>query len=147
MRRFFILPLFFCVVAMVSAKAQTTEADKLTALQTEVRRLQLELIQQRIEFQQWKIEQLETALKDAKEVRETLEAEERAAHQALNDASATDGDETASYRTELSEITLKKLRVQQTSAQQRESDLQQKLLQEQTSLQELTKRQQQLRAI
>lgn len=142
MRRFFIWPLVVGVAAAISATAQT---DKLTALQTEVRQLQLELTQQRIEFQQWKIEQLEIALKDAKETRETLEAEERAAYQALNDSSATEGDETTSFRAELTATTLKKLRALQTSAQQRENDLQQKLTLEQSTLQALTNRQRQLR--
>ncbi len=144
MTRYFLLFLF-CAGAAISAAAQTTNPDPLTALQSEVRQLRRELVQQRIEFQQWKIEQLETALKTAKEEREKLEAEERAVQQALTEASATDGDEVASFRTELIETTLKKLRTQQASEQQRESELQQKLAREQTVLQDFTKRQQQLR--
>ena len=146
MCRQFILPLFLCVIAAVSAVAQTTNPDKLTTLQTEVRQLRLELIQQRIEFQQCKIEQLETALKEAKDEREKLEAEDRAVHQALTEVSATEGDETATFRTELTENSLKKLQSQQASGQQRESDLQQKLTREQTVLQALEKRAKQLKA-
>jgi hypothetical protein len=140
MRRRFILPLFFCIVATVSAVAQTTNPDKLVALQTEVRQLRLELIQQRIEFQQWKIEQIEAALKEAKDERAKLEIEERAVQQALSETSANEGDETASFRAELTENTLKKLQSQQASGQQRESELQQKLAQEQGVWQALVKR-------
>jgi hypothetical protein len=141
-----ILRMIFCVVATLSAAAQTTNSDKLTALQTEIRQLRLELVQQHIEFQQWKIEQLETALKDARDDREQLDVEERAAHQALVDSSAAEGDETTSFRAELTETTLKKLRARQASAQQRESELQQRLTRERAVLQECAKRQQQLRA-
>ncbi len=146
MRRQFILPLLLFVLATVSAAAQTTNPDKLAALQTEVRELRLELIQQRIEFQQWKLEQLEAALKEAKDEREKLEGEERAVQQALTEVSATEGDETATFRTELTEITLKKLQAQQTSGQQRESELQQKLTREQAILQTLEKRAKQMKA-
>lgn len=145
MTRYFLL-LLFCAVAAISASAQPTNPDQFTALQSEVRQLRRELVQQRIEFQQWKIEQLETALKEVKEQRETLEAEERAVQQALTDTSAMDGDETATFRTELIETTLKKLRAQQAAEQQRESELQQKLAREQTVLQDFTKRLQSLRA-
>lgn len=142
MKRRFILLLMICAIASVSVVAQSNDADKINALQIEVRTLRLELIQQRIEFQRWKIEQLETALKEAKETREKLEAEERTTHQALTE---TEGDEAANYRTELSEYTLKKLQSQQTAAQLRESELQQILTREQTVLQDLMKRRQQLK--
>lgn len=144
MRRQFILPVIFCLLAAVSAVAQTAPPDQLTALQTEVRQLRRELIQQRLEFQQWKIEQLEAALKEAQEEREKLEAEERAVHQALTEGSGTDGDETASFRAELIATTLKKLQARQVSGQQRESELQQKLAREQTVWRELTKRAKQM---
>ena len=146
MGRQFILSLILCVIAAVSVVAQTTNPDKLTSLQTEVRQLRVELIQQRIEFQQWKIEQLEIALKEAKEERERLEAEDRTVHQALTETSATEGDETATFRTELIETTLKKLQEQQASGQRHESELQQKLTREQALMQTLEKRAKQLKA-
>ncbi len=144
MRQRFILPMIFCVVVAMSATAQTPEADKLAALQTEVRQLRLELIQQRIEFQQWKIDQIETALKEVKDERAKLETEERAVQQALTETSANEGDETATFRAELTETTLKKLQAQQTSGQQRESELQQQLTREQSVWQALMKRAKQL---
>ncbi len=146
MRQQFILPLIFCALAAVSAAAQTMNPDKLAALQTEVRQLRLELIQQRIEFQQWKIEQLEALLKEAQDEREKLEGEERAVQQAMTEVSATEGDETATFRTELTETTLKRLQLQQASGQQRESEWQQKLTREQVILQALEKRAKQLKA-
>ena len=140
-----LFPLLFCLLVTFSpAAAQTMNPDNFVALQSEVRQLRLELIQQRIEFQQWKIAQLESAIKEVKDEREKLEAEDRAVHQALTEVSANEGDETAAYRAELTETTLKKLQSQQVSGQQRESELQQKLAREQTILQALEKRAKQL---
>lgn len=136
----FFLSLLVCLLASVASFAQTTDADKITALQSEVRKLRLELLQQRIEFQQWKIEQLESRLKQIKDERAELEAEERAVQQALSEISTTEADETASYKTELTETTLKKNRAQQAACQQREAELQDKLHREQQTLQELTRR-------
>ena len=147
MNRRFILPMIFCVMAVVSATAQTPEADKLAALQTEVRQLRLELIQQRIEFQQGKIEQVEAALKEVRDAREKLEAEERAVHRALTDVSASEGDETSTFRAELTDTTLKKLQSQQAAGQQREGELLQKLSRELALLQTLEKQAKKLKAI
>jgi hypothetical protein len=144
MHRRFILPLFLCVVVTVLAVAQTTNPDKFAALQTEVRQLRLELIQQRIEFQQWKIEQIEAALKDLKDERAKLEAEERAVHQAMTETSANDGDETTTFRAELTETTIKKLQSQQAAGQLRESELQEKLAREQSVQQAFVKRARQM---
>ncbi|MBL8203595.1 MAG: hypothetical protein JNM09_05140 [Blastocatellia bacterium] len=146
MSRRHILPLLFCVMAAVSAVAQTANPDPITALQSEIRQLRLELIQQRMEFQQWKIAQLEAVLKAAKEEREAMEAEERAIHQSLTEVTTSEGDESARFRTELTETSLRKLQIRQTASQQRESDLQQKLAQEQTILQELSERARRLSA-
>lgn len=146
MRRSYLLLMIFCVVAAISVAAQTASPDKLAALQTEVRTLRSELIQQRIEFQQWKIEQIEAALKDVKGEREKLEVEERAVHQALTDGSASEGDETATFRTELTETTLKKLQSLQAAGQQREGELLQKLSRELALLQALEKQAKHLKA-
>jgi len=146
MSRRHILPLLFCVMAAVSAVAQTANPDPITALQSEIRQLRLELIQQRMEFQQWKIAQLEAVLKVAKEEREAMEAEERAIHQSLTEVTTSEGDESARFRTELTETSLRKLQIRQTASQQREADLQQKLAQEQTILQELSERARRLSA-
>lgn len=146
MSRRHILPLLFCVMAAVSAVAQTANPDPITALQSEIRQLRLELIQQRMEFQQWKIAQLEAVLKTAKEEREAMEAEERAIHQSLTEVTTSEGDESARFRTELTETSLRKLQIRQTASQQREADLQQKLAQEQTILQELSERARRLSA-
>ncbi|HEX4947532.1 MAG TPA: hypothetical protein VFZ34_12760 [Blastocatellia bacterium] len=140
MKQPFILLVMFCVVVAVSATAQPVKPDALTALQTEVRQLRRELVQQRIEFQQWKIEQLETALRAAKDERNTLESEERAVHQALTEPGSAEGDEATNFRAELTENTLRKLQTRQAAAQQRETELQEKLTREQTILQSLEKR-------
>lgn len=146
MKQPFFLLVFFCIVAVTAAVAQPTKPDPLATLQTEVRQLRLELIQQRIEFQQWKIEQLEAILRAIKDERVKLESEERAVHQALTEPGAAEGDETTNYRTELSETALRKVQTRLTTEQQRETEWQEKLTREQSTLQTLMKRLQQLKA-
>lgn len=138
--------LFVLLLASVTVAAQTNDADKITVLQSEVRKLRLELLQQRIEFQQWKIEQLEAALQQTREELAKLDAEERGVQQVLSDAGAADEAEILSYKTELRETTLKKTHAQQAASQQRETELQNKLQREQQTLQTLVQKMRQVKA-
>jgi hypothetical protein len=135
---------WFLLSVTATTTAQTTDVDQLTALQTEVRKLRLELVQQRIEFQQWKIAQLESDLKRVREEREQAEAEERAVQQAIAEARTDEPEEIVSPKTELIETSLKQVQARQTVGQQRETELQEKLAREQTILQQLAARAKQL---
>jgi hypothetical protein len=141
-------PLIYCVIALLcgaaTAAAQTPETDKIIALQTEVRKLRLELVQQRIEFQQWKIAQLESDLKRVREEREKAEAEERAVQQAIAEARTDEQEEIVSPKTELIETSLKQAQARQAAGQHRETELQEKLAREQSVLQQLAARAKQM---
>lgn len=140
------LSFFVLLLASLAVSAQSSDADKIAALQTEVKKLRLEVLQQRIEFQQWKIEQLESSLRQAKDELAKLDAEERAIQQVLSEFSGGEEAETISYKTELTETTLKKAHAQQAASQQRETELQEKLQREQQVLQELAQKARQIKA-
>jgi GTPase involved in cell partitioning and DNA repair len=141
-RHLFLFWLLLSVTATTTA--QTTDVDKLTALQTEVRKLRVELLQQRIEFQQWKIAQLESDLKRVREEREKAEAEERAVQQAIAEARTDEQEEIVSPKTELIETSLKQAQARQAAGQQHEMELQEKLAREQSVLQQLAARAKQM---
>ena len=149
----------FCLLAL-GAYAQTpqaqsvaNESENITALrrqfESELRKLRLELLQQSLEFQQWKIKQLERESQQAALEQQRLMHEENSLQQALGEltqqmnnlppsASGQTG-ELEAMKTELNDQELPRLRAKRPAIDQRVSELTDALRREEIRQRDLQK--------
>ncbi|MEK7831274.1 MAG: hypothetical protein AAB401_09335 [Acidobacteriota bacterium] len=129
-----------------TASTPNADADKQAELNrqliAEIKQLRLELLRQRIEFQQWKLRQVERELQTAQAEQQRLAEEEQATQHALAELGNTsDGSgEIESLKKELTGSRSEKLRARRQGANQRAADLTTQLNQEDEQLRQLTLR-------
>jgi len=126
-------------------------ADPNAALRQEVRQLKLELLQQGIEFQTWKIQQLEKELAQVQEKKQRIETQERSAQQRLaefNSVPTAGGEsgEATEMRDTLSQKRMKQISEVQEPVVQQETELLNRLQQERNRLTQLQLRAKRIRA-
>jgi chromosome segregation ATPase len=141
-----IMLLFICLCAIaISAIAQTpggeTEmrAELTKQLLLEVKKLRLELLEQSVEFQQWKLRQIERELQQARAEAERLEAEQRGIEQELAAASSDPQKEGESLRAETGRQ-LQQLQTRQHPVRERVAELGAQQNREETRLGQLRAR-------
>ena len=136
-----------------SAESQAAQLQQISA---ELRRLKLEVIQQAIEFQNWKIMRLERELQPIQNERQRLGEQEQAITQLGAELNNHAGNATPvqdavgeieAIRAAFIEKGLKELSLKQQLAAQRETELSEQLEQERQRLQELVERGKQLRVV
>jgi hypothetical protein len=140
-------------LAHAQTVAPSTDAENLAALHkqftAELKKLRLEVLQQGIEFQEWKIKQLERELQQVVDKRQRLEEESHVIHQQLAELEDPASNSTHAEAGQVSELDAikanligegqeKLLAARQAIAQQ-EADLTGLLKQEQARLQGLLK--------
>jgi predicted nucleic acid-binding Zn-ribbon protein len=155
------LLVFMAVVGLAqtppAAPGQEAEnpAVLLQQLRAEVKKCRLEVVEQGIEFQQWKIKQLEREFQRVQSERQRLGEQEQSINQRIAEldsyaASAGPGQEGEVEESKAIKATiskgLKKLQTQQQPISEREAELAELLGQEQQRLEELLKKARQLKA-
>jgi len=151
--------ILFCLLAL-GAFAQTphaqtvaNESENVTALrrqfESELRKLRLELLQQGLEFQQWKIKQLERDAQQAALEQQRLLHEENSLQQELAElsrqlddspnAGSAQTSELEAMKTELNDQELPRLRARRPAIDQRVSELNDELRREEIRLRDLQK--------
>jgi chromosome segregation ATPase len=130
--------LFALTAAGAAVQAQTPEPRPLA----EIKQLRRELLEQRLEFQQWKLKQIERELQTAQTEQQRLEAEGRAIQQELSELSATGEElgELEMLKAGLAGNQTEKLVARRQVINQRISELTQQASEEQTRLRQLTER-------
>ena len=143
----------FTLLALTQSavRAQNNNADPNAALRQEVRQLKLELLQQGIEFQTWKIQQLEKELTRVQEKKQRLETQERSVQQRIVElntipAAGGEGGETAEIKDHLSQKRMKQISEAQDPIVQQETELLNQLQQERNRLTQLQLRAKRIRA-
>jgi hypothetical protein len=151
--------ILFCLLAL-GAFAQVThaqtvanESENITALrrqfESELRKLRLELLQQSLEFQQWKIKQLERDAQQAALEQQRLLHEENSLQQALAEllqqlsnlptAGSGQTGELEAMKVELNDRELPRLRAMRPAIDQRVSELTDALRREEIRQRDLQK--------
>ena len=131
-----------------SAENQTVLLQQTTA---ELRRLRLELLDQAIEFQNWKIMRLERELQPVQDERRGLSEQEQAINQLIAElnnhrsGAIPAQDEIEAAKTTYTEKELKKISVRLQQAAQRETELTDQLEEERRRLQEFKDKARKLR--
>jgi peptidoglycan hydrolase CwlO-like protein len=137
-----------------AAQAQTitpaSETESVSELRrqftSELRKLRLDLVQQGLEFQQWKIKQLERDLQQASAEQQRLLQEENSLQQEfteltkqLNNSNSEPAQtgETEAMKTDLNERELARLRALRPSVEQRAFELTEQLRREETRQRDL----------
>jgi chromosome segregation ATPase len=134
------------------ASGDQPEVASLRQLSEEMKRLRLEVVRQGIEFQEWKVKQLERELQPLLGEQQRLEEQERLIQQRIAElnqqtseaAKADEVGEEESARTELTEKALKRLQEKRQPADERSAELSEQLKREQQRLRELVQRARQL---
>ncbi|MEP7341689.1 MAG: hypothetical protein ABI977_28410, partial [Acidobacteriota bacterium] len=151
MKRSIIALIAFCfftlAIASGTASAQTpgSQADPQAAMNrqllAEIKQLRLDLLRQRLEFQQWKRQQIERELQSARAEQQRLAEEEEAMQQELAELNNTSGGQS---ELELLKAELtgnrKRLLAHQQPVHQRVAELTAQLNQEDMQLSQLTQR-------
>lgn len=152
MKRIIIGLIAFCfftlAIAAGTASAQTpgvqaeTQAALNRQLLAEIKQLHLDLLRQRLEFQQWKLRQIERELQTAQAEQQRLAEEELAMQQVLADLSnAPNGLAEIEYlKKELTGSRTEKLRAGQQPVNLRVAELTEQLSREETQLRQLAGR-------
>jgi len=138
------------------AQAQTpnpsaeNQAALLNKISAELQQLRLEVIQQAIEFQNWKIKRLEREIPSIQSERQRLVAQEEAISQLIAELEKNSGIEKAlqegkitdpeAFKASIPEDELKELSGRRHLIAQREIELTDRLEQERKLLQELTRK-------
>ena len=131
-----------------SAESQAAQLQQISA---ELRRLRLEVIQQAIELQNWKIKRLEQKLHSIQSHRRRLSEQEQAINQLNAEFNNHVGpvqetvEEIEAIKAAYTEKGLKELSIKRQRIAQRETELSERLEQERQRLQELVERGKQLR--
>ncbi len=138
---FFILWFAFALVAQ--AQTPAGEAQQQAAINrqllSEIKTLRRELLQQAVEFQQWKLDQITRDLQQAQTEQQRLFHEEQLVQQEINElAAASDGQsELETLRSELSGERTQKLRNRQQPLAERVSTLSEQVQKEEKRLRQL----------
>lgn len=126
-----------------TASTSNTDAEKQAELNrqliSEIKQLRLDLLQQRIEFQQWKLRQIERELQAAQAEQQGLAMEERAMQHVLaelGNASNAPG-EIEYLKNEMTGSRTEKLRARQQPVNQCVAELTVQLSREETQLRQL----------
>jgi chromosome segregation ATPase len=134
------------------ASVDQPEVASLRQLSEEMKRLRLEVVRQGIEFQEWKVKQLERELQPLLGEQQRLEEQERLIQQRIAElnqqssevAKADEVGEEESARNELTEKALKRLQEKRQPAGERSAELSEQLKREQQRLRELVQKARQL---
>ncbi|HKR59985.1 MAG TPA: hypothetical protein VJS64_09620 [Pyrinomonadaceae bacterium] len=151
---------FIAMTGLAHAQALNQSADSQAALlkqlSSELQQLQLEVIQQAIELQNWKIKQLERELQPIQSERQRLREQEQAINQLIAELEKQRGNiapvqestagEIEAVKAAYTEKELKELSTKQQLFTQRETEITEQLDQEQQRLQEFIKKAKKLRA-
>ena len=107
------------------AIAQTAGAasDEVVELRQEVRKLHLELLQQKVEFQQWKMRNLSVALQQVQAERQQLDEQMRATQREIAELEISMSPELEGLKDKLSKERLPMLESWLRSVRERESAL------------------------
>jgi hypothetical protein len=134
------LALFLLAAALIPVAAQTPEpqAELTKQLLLEVKKLRIELLQQRVEFQQWKLNLIEREWQLARSEQERLDEEGReiARELAAIPASADEQKEGESLRAEAGGQ-LRKLQTLQSPVRERVAELSAQHSREETQMRQL----------
>ena len=155
----FLLPLIILMALVVTTSAQSLlpPAEDATALlkecRKEIEKLRLEVLQQGIEFQAWKIRQLEKEALRVQQQRANLDEQDQLLRQQLAGLDAVSGDSSAAdqagelqaIKTELSDNRRKQLDEERGGIAKLESEVAEQLRLEKNRLQELLIRAKKLR--
>jgi len=151
--------ILFCLLALgafeqtLHAQAVAKEPENITALrrqfESELRKLRLELLQQSLEFQEWKIRRLEGEAQQAALEQQRLMREENSLQQALSEltqqmntlppSASGQTSELEAMKTELNDQELPRLRAKRPAIDQRVSELTDALRREEIRQRDLQK--------
>lgn len=136
--------LWLALASAAAAQTQVSETPQQAAvnrqLLTEIKTLRRELLQQSIEFQQWKLEQINRALQQAQTEQQRIFHEGQWLQQEINELSAaSDGkNEVEAIRNELTGERMQKQRARQQTLDERVTMLTEQAQQEEKRLRQLT---------
>ncbi len=139
----FAFALWLALTLGAQAQTPTSETQQQTAinrqLSVEIKTLRRELLQQAVEFQQWKLDQITRDLQQAQTEQQRLFHEEQLVQQEINElAAASDGQsELETLRSELSGERIQKLRNRQQPLAERVSTLSEQVQKEEKRLRQL----------
>ena len=153
----FIAAAAICIVVTIGesnaqVKPTATDTEDLAALvrqsRQEIRKLRLEILQQGIEFQCWKINLLEKESAQVQQELDQLKEQEQRVHQQranLSDPVANPSGEADELRKDFPGNRLKAINEKQQSLEQREMELRNQLTEEKNKLQELLMKEKKIR--
>jgi predicted nucleic acid-binding Zn-ribbon protein len=148
------LLLLSAVATGQTAPAADEQAVLLKQMAAEIKQLRLEIIKQAIEFQDWKLKQLERELFAAQSEQQRLREQTNSLQQQLAGLASHDASTGAEQLGELeiirathSEDGLKPLQLKQQALAEREAELREEINREKLRLQELQQMAEKLRAI
>lgn len=139
----FAFALWLALTLGAQAQTPTSETQQQAAINrqllTEIKSLRRELLQQAVEFQQWKLDQITRDLQQAQTEQQRLFHEEQLVQQEINElAAASDGQsELETLRSELSGERAQKLRNRQQPLAERVSTLTEQVQKEEKRLRQL----------
>ncbi|MFN0110594.1 MAG: hypothetical protein ACKVZH_17190 [Blastocatellia bacterium] len=139
----FAFAIWLALTLGAQAQTPTSETQQQAAINrqllTEIKSLRRELLQQAVEFQQWKLDQITRDLQQAQTEQQRLFHEEQLVQQEINElAAASDGQsELETLRSELSGERTQKLRIRQQPLAERVNTLTEQVQKEEKRLRQL----------